>query len=588
MIKLTKKQLNELEEFYKHYVSASNPASGSKLDANANVVNKNVATLEAELAKDFKLQFNRKMIADRVKKMFGELYGIRYIDDIEEHFIYVHDETSLAPYCVSISMYPFLLNGMKELGGESGAPKHLTSFCGNFINLVFAIASQFAGAVATVEFLMCFDYFARKDYGKDYLFTNYYEVMQQLQGVVYALNQPAAARGYQSVFWNISTFDKEFFYGIFNDFVFPDGTKPNWETLDKLQREFHQWFREERKKALLTFPVVTHAAIVDENDWVDKESKEFIAKEYSLGGEFFIYTSDTADSLASCCRVRNEIQDNDFSYSLGAGGVMTGSKNVITLNLAKLAELEGEAFIEALKGIIGDVHKYQLAFNEHFKDMQKHGLLPVYDAGFISLDKQYLTLGINGLWEAKEILGEDDGFFARVLSIFKEKNKEAYEEYGVRFNTEMVPAENLGVKNAKWFKEEWGWAPRDCFNSYFYAVEDDTLTDLDKLLAHGRGTVQYLDGGSALHMNRDHRLTFDGYCKVLELLAKTGCNYYCENIKKTLCDDCGYIHIETVDECPKCGSKNIGYATRVIGYLKRVDNFSKERQNEESKRYYHR
>jgi anaerobic ribonucleoside-triphosphate reductase len=311
VIRLTDKQIKAKKEWIHHYINAENAATGSKLDANANVASKNIATLDAELFKDFKIQLNRSLIKERIEGMFGEELANYYIEDLEDHLIYTHDETSLAPYCVSINMYPFLTDGMEGLGGDSRAPKHLTSFCGNFVNLAFAIASQFAGAVATVEFLMYFDYFARKDFGDAYLDTNKEEVLQQLQGVVYALNQPAAARGFQSIFWNISTFDKYFFEGMFGTFVFPDMTSPSWESLDNLQKVWHQWFREERTKNLLTFPVVTHAAIAkdDGQTWKDQDSRDFIADELSKGGEFFIYTSQTADSLASCCRVRNEIQE---------------------------------------------------------------------------------------------------------------------------------------------------------------------------------------------------------------------------------------------------------------------------------------
>ncbi len=590
MIKLTKEQIAEKIEWMSHYSNAVNAATGSTLDANANVSTLNIATMDAEFSKDFKIQINREMIRQKIEENFGPETAAQYIADLKSHLIYTHDETSLAPYCVSINMYPFLSDGMKGLGGESAKPNHLTSFCGNFINLVFAIASQFAGAVATVEFLMYFDYFARNDYGDDYL-TNpesRKEVLQQLQGVVYALNQPAAARGYQSVFWNISTFDKEFFDGMFGEFKFPDFTAPNWDTLNNLQREFHQWFRAEREKTLLTFPVVTHAAISnsDNTDWKDLDSKDFIADELSKGGEFFIYTSQTADSLASCCRVRNEIDDNTFSYSLGAGGVATGSKNVITINMNRLVQ-EGHN----LEDVIDRVQKYQIAFDKHFRDWQDRGLLPVYDAGFISLDKQYLTLGINGVVEAAEYLGLDatnnadyKAWVSNVFSTFKTKNKEARKEYGLMFNTELVPAENLGVKNAKWDKDAGLEVRRDCYNSYIYRSEDD-MNLFDKMELHGGEIIKNLDGGSALHDNAIERRSKAQYLVILKSLVTTGCNYWCENVLKTCCNDCGKITANTLEACPHCGSDNLDFATRVIGYLKRIKNFSVSRAKEAWTRY---
>ena len=208
-VKLTDKQLELKKEFIKNYASKSNNAAdGSSFDANANITNKNMHTMEYEIHKDINIQINRALICDKITELYGEDLAKEYIRQIEDHEIYIHDETSLKPYCTSITMYPFLLNGLKTLGGGSVAPKHLASFCGGFINLMLAVSSQFAGAVATVEFLMYFDYFAKKTYGENYLETNTKEIDAHLQHVVYTINQPSVSRGYQSIFWNISIYVK--------------------------------------------------------------------------------------------------------------------------------------------------------------------------------------------------------------------------------------------------------------------------------------------------------------------------------------------------------------------------------------------
>ncbi|MEL7295722.1 MAG: anaerobic ribonucleoside-triphosphate reductase, partial [Pseudomonadota bacterium] len=226
MLTLDDKHIKQKLQFIDSYLNAETAADGAKLDANANVTHKNIATLEAELMKDYFIQVNRALVSNKIEELFGHELALEYQRQIEAHEIYVHDETSLKPYCTSITMYPFLLNGLTELGGESKAPQHIESFCGSFVNLVFAISAQFAGAIATVEFLIYFDHFARRDYGENYLNTHAKEVANHLQHVVYALNQPAAARGYQSVFWNISLYDKFYFDSMFGEFVFPDMSKP--------------------------------------------------------------------------------------------------------------------------------------------------------------------------------------------------------------------------------------------------------------------------------------------------------------------------------------------------------------------------
>jgi hypothetical protein len=309
-----------------------------------------------------------------------------------------------------------------------------------------------------------------------------------------------------------------------------------------------------------------------------------------VGNSFFVYQSDNPDSLASCCRLRNQIEDRTFSYSLGAGGVATGSINVITINMNRLVQDGRDLAAEVDK-----IHRYQYAYRKLMEEYQAAGLLPVYDAGFISLDKQFLTIGINGMVEAAESQGiqaaytpEYVDFVQSRLKIIFEANKVASAKYGVKFNTEFVPAENLGVKNAKWDKADGYFVPRDCYNSYFYVVEDDKTNALDKFLLHGRELIDWLDGGSALHLNLDEALPQSGFRALLDIAAKTGCNYFCTNVKITICNQCEHIDKRTLTACSACGSPDIDYGTRVIGYLKRVSAFSQGRRKEHALRHYHR
>lgn len=505
--------LNEKKQFIKDYAKAKNAATGSKYDANANVTEKNIVTLNGELFKGDVIKVNRAILTDKIRELYGEELAKEYIRMLEQHLLYKHDETSIMPYCVAITMYPFLLEGLQPIGGLSARPKNLDSFCGMFVNLVFAISSQFAGAVATGEFLMYFDYFARKEWGDDYWkrpeemvdkHRNIDKTLEQkFQQIVYSINQPAAARNFQSVFWNISYFDKNYFEGIFGEFYFPDGTQPQWESLSWLQKKFAKWFNEERTKCILTFPVETMALLTNGEDVVDEEYADFTAEMYSKGHSFFTYMSDSPDSLSSCCRLRNEVTDNQFSYSLGAGGIATGSKSVMTLNINRLVQdavNNGYDMIEYLRENVKKVHKFQTAYNELLKDYLKDGLLTVYTAGFIDMKKQYLTIGVNGVIEAAEFLGipvNDNPtyreFMQSILKTISDENRKAKTKE-LMFNCEFVPAENLGVKHANWDRKAGYVVLRDCYNSYFYAVEDTSLTILDKFKLHGKDYIKYLDG----------------------------------------------------------------------------------------------
>ena len=602
------REVRDKLKFLIDYCNAANPATGSKYDANANVENKNIATLIGELPKSNFIRLNRRLLCDRIKEMYGKELADRYIYLLEHHFIYKNDETCLANYCASITMYPWLLEGTKSIGGNSTRPTNLKSFCGGFINMVFIVSSMLSGACATPEFLMYMAYFIAQEYGEDFYkradevvdLSERHRTLDKIitdcfEQVVYSINQPTGARNFQAVFWNISYYDKYYFESIFGEFHYPDGSQPDWNAVSWLQKRFMKWFNKERTKTVLTFPVETMALLTKDGDVIDQEYADFTAEMYSEGHSFFTYMSDNADSLASCCRLRNEIQDNGFSYTLGAGGVSTGSKSALSVNLNRCvqeATRQGKTYLDFVADVVDLVHKVQLAYNENLKDLQKRGMLPLFDSGYINIARQYLTVGVNGMVEAAESLGltisdneEYLNFVQGILGTIEYYNKK-YRTKDVLFNCEMIPAENVGVKHARWDREDGYYVPRDCYNSYFYIVEDTNTHILEKFRLHGRKYIEHLTGGSALHMNLDEHLSKEQYRQLLRVAAKEGCNYFTFNVPNTLCNDCGHIDKRYLKECPVCHSHNVDYLTRVIGYLKRVSNFSMDRQKEAARRFY--
>ena len=776
-----RERVDEKEAFINKYSNAYNTADAT-VDDNSNVASKNIAIMNTEIHKEDNIDINRGMMTRKISHLFPTMPSKYYIKDLENHFVYKHDESSfagaVAPYCCSISMYPFLLNGIKDIGGLSAAPKNIDSFCGMYVNLIFAVASQFAGAVATPEFLMYFDYFARKEWGETYYeysneettalicsrqLTIRDQIHQYFQQVIYSINQPAAARGMQSAFVNFSYFDKPFFEAMFGDFVFPDGSRPVWESLEWLQWEFMEWFSKERERVVLTFPVESFALIYKDGKFEDEKSARKLAKVMANGHYPFIYISDTVDSLSSCCfdgktkigyndgneykeisfedayitdgdktvgvpsinpytneyswrtgkivkhetsawreiilennetikvtldhilpirrnceiidcvagdlligdeimffnrvnyeincrgfefikiktitnsrlfspsncyciemvdknnpyfilpshlithncRLRNSIQNKEFSFTNGNIGVMTGSKSVMTLNLHRLmndfvlnhchstksVKETIDQFCEYLRnGILQRVYKYQVAYNSLLDDMKAAKMLPVYDAGFIDLKKQYLTIGINGFNEAAEYLyikcnlNDDYKYFAnKVFSTIKEENQKAGRQYGVMFNTEMVPAESLGIKNYNWDKAA-GLKlreDRNLYASYMFVPSDTELNPLQKIELHGREYIgDYLDGGSACHINMDEHLTEEQYYLLMQYAGIKGCSYFTINIPFNVCHDCHKVTRKShLEKCPHCGGPIDTY-DRIIGYLTKTKNWSEGRRIE--------
>ena len=626
--------------FIDKYIKSDNTANAT-IDDNSNVSNHNIAVLNAEIHKENNQNTNYKLLENKIRELYPDFDPKQMIRDFNS-IMYLHDSSSQIgmPYCVAITLYPFLNNGIKDLGGLSAKPNSLKSFCGIFINMVFAIAAQYKGAVATPGFLLAMDWFCRKEWGEDY-FKNHLkqvtignnpknikqEIEQYFQQITYSINQPASARGGQSVFWNISIFDKEFFNTMYGEFYFPDNTKAKWESFDWLQKLYLHWLNQERLKCILTFPVVSVALIYKDGEFLDKDLFKYACQEYSEGNSFFTYINDSPESLSSCCRLSSKISKPQFNFTNGQVGEMTGSKNVITLNFNRIIqdwynsikinvsveEKSGKAspefigsllrtdkdFQESLKvyliKILERVYKYQTAYNECLTHLYNAGLLTSYNAGFIDLKKQYLTIGINGLNQAAEFLGikcnkneNYKDFCNLIFKTIKEQNN-LHRTKDLMFNTEFTPCESASIKLYNRDKKDGYWVPSDTnlYASYIFKPNDINISVLDKIYLHGRDFCgDNLDGGSAAHINLDSHLSEQQYEKLLTYAAEVGCKYLTFNVPNSECQDCGFITKTPISECPHCGSKNIDYYDRVIGYLTKIKNWSSGRQIEQKTRVY--
>ena len=622
--------------------STDNAASSSETDGNANVTMKNVANLEGEVYKTTNRIIQRQRMKDELNILFPEV-AKQYETDLDNHIIYTHDEAStpvLKQYCMAVSLYPLLIEGVGNIDGVTPSePNDLQSFSGQITNLIFLLSSQCKGAVAVGEYFIALNYYVVKEFG-----DKWYEkldceassphclikrtvrdnILKAFKQFVWGVNQPAGNRSYQSPFTNISYYDHTYFTSLFGEFCYPDGSKPEWIAIDTLQRMFMKWFNQIRLKQVLTFPVETFAMVHNGDDIIDLNYKQLCAEMYAEGHSFFTYISDSADSLASCCRLRNELAENTFSPTSGLTGVMTGSCNVITLNINRIVQdwalthtLNGTPLIKGKKlidnplrvtviendlknyvtRILERVYKYHIAFKTMLYDLEDKGMFAASNGGYIHISKLYSTIGINGLNEAARFLGmkvsnnpEYIEFLQLILGTIKEQNKLHSIHDRKRpflFNSEVVPAEGLGGKNYKWDKEDGYVVPEDenLYNSYFYNAHDNTSI-LDKFILHGHQTYQYTDGGSAAHINLEDHLSKEQYLKLIDFAIANGTNYFTFNIPNSKCEDCGKIIKSPIDTCPCCGSHNITQYTRVIGYLRPTKAFGSDRQQEARNRIY--
>lgn len=623
-------------------LSTDNAASSSETDANANVTVKNVANLEGEVYKVTNRIIQRQRMKDELNLLFPEI-AKQYEADLNHHIVYTHDEAStpvLKQYCMAVSLYPLMTEGVGNIDGVTPSePNDLQSFSGQITNLIFLLSAQCKGAVAVGEYFIALNYYVVKEFGPKWYDkldceattphclirrTVKDHILKAFKQFVWGVNQPAGNRSYQSPFTNISYYDKTYFESLFGEFYYPDGTRPEWKAVDTLQRMFMKWFNQVRLKQVLTFPVETFAMVHNNHDIIDQEYKNLCAEMYAEGHSFFTYISDSADSLASCCRLRNELAENTFSPTSGLTGVMTGSCNVITLNINRIVQdwalqhpFEGHSlvkgqplqtnplncvhleqdFVQYLTTILQRVYKYHIAYKTMLYDMEDKRMFASSNGGYIYINKLYSTIGINGLNEAARFLGLTVGnnpeyiqFLQLVLGTIKEQNKLHSIHDKKRpflFNSEVVPAEGLGGKNYRWDKQDGYWVPDDenLYNSYFYDAHDNTSV-LDKFVLHGHQTYQYTDGGSAAHVNLEDHLSKSQYLKLIDFAVANGTNYFTFNIPNSKCEDCGKIIKKPINICPCCGSHHITQYTRVIGYLRPIKAFGEDRQKEAANRTY--
>ena len=519
--------------------SGDNASTASETDANANVTMKNVANLEGEVYKVTNRRIQRQRMKDKLNELFPEEddLGKQYIKDLENWIIYTHDEASspvLKPYCMAATLFPLMAEGVGVIDGVTPSPPNdIQSFSGQVTNLVFLLSASAKGAIALGDYFIALNYYVIAEYGPNWYnkldvnttsdhclrpMTIRRAIRKGMKQFIYGVNQPAGNRSYNSPFSNCSYYDKTYFESIFDNFYYPDGTQPEWKAIDTLQRIFMELHRELRLIKPLTFPVTTFAMVHDGNDVIDKEYKDLCAEEWAKGGSFFCYLSNNPSALASCCRVLNEMSENTFSSTTGMTGIMTGSCNVITLNINRIVQNYMKCYRHTewnedvafqfqgwLIGILDRVYKYHIAYKTMLYDLEEKGMFSPSNGGYIYMKKLYSTIGLIGYTEAAQFLGmsvsnneEYIDFLRLIFGTVKEQNREHSirdKKRPILFNSEAIPGEGLGVKLYEHDKKDGYWVPEDqnLYNCYFYNPWDNTSI-LDKFILHGKQVASFCDG----------------------------------------------------------------------------------------------
>ena len=583
------KQL-DMATFGKQFFSTKHNTADMSVDANANVDDSTVVAYENELPKPYMRLNSLYLLWKGCRKFFGTEFANRVVEGQISGDFYINDLSNVQkPYCYNFSAYDLMTKGLpfvKKI--NSLPPKHLSSFCGQMVHFTSYASNQVMGAVGLADLLIVMSYYVGKELNeyptnKEYIWR---QVKQELQSLIFSMNQPFRG-GLQSGFYNISIYDDEFLKSMQKDYLFPDGSYPNIELVKKMQDLFVDLMNETLRKTTVTFPVTTLCLCVDENKNIkDQEFLNHMTKKNIEFGFMNIYAGTTG-TLSSCCRLRSDKSNQYIGYTNSFGGASSqiGSYGVVTLNLPR-ASTKAKGDIEQFKNNVRELTQTAIRINHAKRDILMKRIelkaLPLYDYGFMSMQKQYATTGLNGINEAIEFLGYDiltkegQNICSEILQIVNEENDKADKKYEYAHNCEQTPSENSSIKLAQKDKLLKFQNTTELYSNQFIPLI--TKADmLDRIKLQGLFDSQF-SGGAIAHLNienqiKDYKLLVD----LINMTVKKGVVYHAINYNLQRCEN-GHMTVGKNNICSICGKPITDNFTRAVGFLVNTKNLHKIRR----------
>lgn len=588
------KQL-DMSEFSKNFFSAKVTADAS-IDANANVDDTSVIAYNTELPKPF-LRINSYYILwKELKRLYGHEVANSIVEMQLTGDIYIHDFHGVGagmPYCFNYSTYDIMMNGLPMVKKiKSSAPKYLYAFKSQLEQFTVIASNSTLGATGLADLLVVMSYYVKNiiETKSDAHFHFATEddcwtyIKENLISFIYTINQPMRAN--QSPFTNVSVYDRYFLQSMCEDYIFPDGSSPDINLIQKLQDIYLGIINEELRRTALTFPVTTACFSVDSDHNIkDDDFLRFISEHNKEYGFINIYCGDSS-TLSSCCRLRSE-RDNEYFNSFGSGSSKIGSLGVCSINFPRLAIKYPmkEDFFSKLKEMVEVCARVNNAKRKIVDKRIKNGNEPLYSLGFMDLSKQYSTVGVNGFNECIELLGEnilEDGgqkLGLEILNIINTQNTKFQKQYDMPHNCEQVPGENMSIKMADKDKLLGYQTQYDIYSNQFIPLVTNADM-LDRIKLQGMFDSQF-SGGSICHLSVDTRI--DKVEDIMELIrttAKKGVVYFAINYVLSECKN-GHMTVSNDNVCPICGSEIVNKYTRVVGFLTNVKNWHKVRRDKD-------
>jgi ribonucleoside-triphosphate reductase len=589
----------DIATFSKKFFSKKNnsPTADVSVDANANVEDGSLIAYEVESSKPVSRLNAYYLLYKYGKQLFGKETAEEMVKGqfFKDYYINDFHKFHGMPYCFNFSCLDVVISGLPFVNKiKSKPPKHLSSFMGQMIQFVTYASNSVAGAVGLADFLVCASWYVDKMYNDNPEVPHEYllgQIKQEIQSFIFSVNQPFRG-GQQSAFTNVSLFDSSFLDKICSEYMFPDGTKPNKETVKTLQRLYVELYNETLRQTPFTFPVTTACfATDDDKNIVDSEFLHEIMEQNLEFGFMNIYAGKTS-TLSSCCRLRSE-GDTEYFNSFGSGGTKIGSLSVVTLNLPRIASemvsvecncehLRKDYFLQHIKEKTELAAKINHTKRHIVNKRVTNGNLPLYTLGFMDINRQYSTCGLNGINEAVEILGYDilkpegQALVKDILETVNEVNRRMQQKFKTPHNTEQTPSENSSIKLAQTDKLLGYQKHYELYSNQFIPLT--TKADLlDRIKLQGMFD-QYMTGGAICHLNVDTRIAD---VKLMEDLmkhaVKQGVIYSAINYNIQQCAN-GHMSVGKKETCDICGAEITDNFTRVVGFLTSVKNWHKVRR----------
>jgi len=590
------KQL-DMGKFSKEFFESATTTADVSVDANSNVDDMTIVAYENELPKPLSRLNSMYLIWKYGKQMFGLEFANKMIEKELVGVYYINDLSNVQkPYCFNFSTYDVMTKGLpfvKKINSQP--PNHLSSFCGQLVHFTSYASNQVMGAVGLADLLVVMSYYVQKELNEypsnsEYIWK---QVKQELQSLIYSMNQPFRG-GLQSGFYNISIYDNDFLDTMCEEYIFPDGSNPEKEMVKKLQDVFLDLMNETMDISPITFPVTTACFCIDEEKNIkDLEFLDYIAKKNQKWAFINIYAGETS-TLSSCCRLRSKKDNQYLGYtnSFGGAGTQVGSFGVVTLNLPKLALLsKGDKNI--FFNLLEENAEYIIKINHikrHILNKRKSiGALPLYTHNFMSMEKQYATIGLTGIFECIHFLGEDiledegQSLCQEILQFLNNINDKADAKYKYAHNLEQTPSENSAIKLASKDKLLKLQNEFDLYSNQFIPLIV-TSNVLDRIKLQGMFDGEF-SGGSILHVNCDTRIgNYEDIADMIKTTVKCGCIYHAINYNLQKCED-GHMSVGKGDICSVCGKPITDNYIRVVGFIVNVKNFHETRRKSD---YAHR